>query len=108
MATKTTKTKKETKKENIKEEAGLLGSPRITEKASMHMEQNVYTFNIGKSINKGEIKKAIFAKYKVQPLKINVLNFPRKATMFKGQKGMRGGGKKALVYLKKGDKIEIA
>ena len=81
--------------------------PRITEKASFHAEQNVYTFNVEQNANKNEIKKAIFALYKVKPLKVNILMVPKKQVFVKGKKGTRGGGKKALVYLKKGDKIEI-
>ena len=85
----------------------IIKNPRVTEKASFAAEQNVYTFNIAQSANKTEIKKAIFALYKVKPVKINVLTFPRKNTMFKGRAGVKGGGRKALVYLKKGDKIEF-
>jgi large subunit ribosomal protein L23 len=82
-------------------------NPRVTEKASMAAEQNVYTFDISQPANKTEIKKAIFTLYKVHPVKVNVLNIPRKHIMSKGKAGVRGGGRKALVYLKKGDKIEF-
>lgn len=85
----------------------IIKNPRITEKASFNQEQNIYTFNVSASANKTEIKKAIFALYKVKPIKVNVLSVPRKNIMSKGKKGIRGGGKKALVYLKKEDKIEI-
>jgi large subunit ribosomal protein L23 len=86
----------------------LIKNPRVTEKASMAAEANVYTFDISKSANKTEIKKAIFALYKVHPAKVNVLSVPKK-TVLKGRskEGKRGGGRKALVYLKKGDKIEF-
>ena len=82
-------------------------NPRVTEKASNAQEQNVYTFDIAQLANKKEIKKAIFALYKVHPIKVNVLNIPRKTVLSKGRTGTKGGGKKALVYLKKGDKIEF-
>lgn len=85
----------------------IIKNPRVTEKASFASEQNVYTFDISKSANKTEIKKAIFTLYKVKPIKVNVLNIPRKNIMSKGKAGVRGGGRKALVYLKKGDKIEF-
>lgn len=85
----------------------IIKNPRITEKASTALEQNVYTFDIVKSANKTEIKKAVFALYKVRPVKVNVLSIPRKNIMSKGKLGMRGGGRKAFVYLKKGDKIEF-
>jgi large subunit ribosomal protein L23 len=85
----------------------IIKKPRITEKASFHAEQNVYTFDVEKSANKTEIKKAIFQLYKVKPIKINILSVPIKKTFVRGKVGKRGGGKKALVYLKKGDKIEF-
>jgi len=85
----------------------LIKNPRITEKSSFAQEQNVYTFDISTSANKMEIKKAIFALYKVKPVKINVLTVPRKNTFSKGKSGVKGGGRKALVYLKEGDKIEF-
>ncbi len=82
-------------------------NPRITEKASYASEQNVYTFDISDSANKTEIKKAIFSLYKVKPLRVNVLSVPKKKTFIRGKAGVRGGGRKAIVYLKKSDKIEI-
>ncbi|MBI2631050.1 50S ribosomal protein L23 [Candidatus Nomurabacteria bacterium] len=86
----------------------IIKNPRITEKASNSLEQNVYTFDISQSANKTEMKKAIFALYKVKPLKVNVLRVPKKTIMKnRSKEGVRGGGRKALVYLKKGDKIEF-
>lgn len=84
----------------------IIKNPRVTEKASYAGEHNVYTFDVMPSANKTEIRKAIFSLYKVKPLKVNVLTIPRKHIMSKGKAGTRGGGRKAFVYLKKGDKIE--
>jgi large subunit ribosomal protein L23 len=85
----------------------IIKNPRVTEKASFASEQNVYTFDISSSANKTEIKKAVFTLYKVHPIKVNVLNIPKKNIMSKGRAGTKGGGRKAFVYLKKGDKIEF-
>ena len=85
----------------------IIKKPRITEKASFFAEQNIYTFNVEQSANKTEIKKAIFELYKVKPVKVNILMVPNKQVFSKGKKGVKSGGKKALVYLKKGDKIEF-
>lgn len=85
----------------------IIKNPRITEKGSYAVEQNVYTFDITSSANKTEIKKAIFTLYKVRPVKVNVLTIPRKNIMSKGKAGVKGGGRKAMIYLKKGDKIEF-
>jgi len=85
----------------------IIKNPRVTEKASFSAEQNVYTFNVAQSANKTEIKKAIFELYKVKPVKVNILMVPSKQVFSKGKKGVKSGGKKALVYLKKEDKIEF-
>ena len=85
----------------------IIKNPRITEKASFGIEQNVYTFDISAGANKTEIKKAIFALYKVKPIRVNVLPVPKKKTFSKGIVGSKSGGRKALVYLKKGDKIDF-
>jgi len=85
----------------------IIKNPRITEKASFHTGQNVYTFDVTKPANKTEIKKAVFALYKVHSIKINVLNIPRKKIVSKGKTGVHGGGRKAFVYLKEGDKIDF-
>lgn len=85
----------------------IIKNPRITEKASVLNEQNVYVFDITASANKTEIKKAIFTLYKVKPTKVNIVPVPKKNIISRGKKGVKQGGKKALVYLKKGDKIEL-
>lgn len=85
----------------------IIKNPRVTEKGSFAAEQNIYTFDITASANKTEIKKAIFALYKVKPVKVNVATITKKVVMTRQGKGSKGGGKKAIVYLKKGDKIEL-
>ncbi|MBI2627679.1 50S ribosomal protein L23 [Candidatus Nomurabacteria bacterium] len=85
----------------------IIKNPRVTEKASFAQEQNVYTFDISTGANKTEIKKAIFSLYKVKPIRVNVLPVPRKNIMSRGRAGVKGGGRKALVYLRAGDKIEF-
>ncbi|MFA6257234.1 MAG: 50S ribosomal protein L23 [Candidatus Paceibacterota bacterium] len=85
----------------------IIKNPRVTEKGSYSLEHNVYTFDITKEATKAEIKKAIFALYKVHPVKVNVLAIPKKNVMLRGKPGSKGGGRKAFVYLKDGDKIEF-
>ncbi len=85
----------------------ILKNPRITEKVSNALEHNVYTFDITSASNKTELKKAFFELYKVKPVKINVINTKRKNIMSKGRAGVRGGSRKAMVYLKPGDKIDF-
>jgi len=82
-------------------------NPRITEKASLQQGMNVYAFNVFPHANKTEIKKAIFALYKVKPVKVNIVSMKPKKVTFRGRPEVKGGGKYALVYLKAGDKIEF-
>lgn len=85
----------------------IIKNPRITEKGSMLMEKNVYVFDVEKDANKNEIKKAIFSIYNVKPVKVNIIKVEEKKIFTRGKVGVKSGGKKAIVYLKKGDKIEF-
>lgn len=82
--------------------------PRITEKSGMASESlNIFTFEVGKNATKPAIAKAIKAIYKVTPLKVRTISLPRKKVFVRGKNGIQSSVKKALVYLKKGDKIEF-
>ena len=94
-------------KNNIGKLEGIILRPRITEKASDNAEKNVYVFEVALRSNKVLIKEAIKSIYKVDAVKVNITKIPSKVVFSKGKKGVKKGGKKALVYLKKGDKIEV-
>ncbi len=82
--------------------------PRITEKSGMANEAlNVYTFEVAQNATKPSIAKAIKLLYKVTPLKIRTINLPRKSVFVRGKSGKQSAIKKALVFLKKGDKIDL-
>lgn len=84
----------------------IVKKPRITEKAGIKSEsQNVYTFEVVKSANKKTVGEAIKQIYKVTPIKINIVNLPAKNVTARGRRGVKQAVKKALVFLKKGDKI---
>jgi large subunit ribosomal protein L23 len=85
----------------------VIRNPRITEKAAYASDKNVYTFDIAPRASKIEIVKAIKAIYNVTPIKVNVVAIPKKRVVRKNTLGVKGGGKKAYVFLKKGDKIEF-
>jgi ribosomal protein L23 len=61
---------------------------------------------VSSSANKRDIARAVNFFYKVTPVKVRVVNMPHKRVFVKGRTGFRGGGKKAYVYLKTGQKIE--
>lgn len=87
----------------------VLRSPRVTEKSSVLAEgkRAVYVFEVSKEATKDEIKKAFQTKYNAKPEKINVVNLPDKVTRRRGRVGVKQGVKKAMVFLKAGDKVEI-
>ncbi len=88
----------------------ILFAPRITEKASFLSEQGAYTFDVAKDATKEAVATAIREVYQVVPRKVTFVTVPRKMVITRGTNryGHTRGGKKAYVFLKKGDKIEIA
>ncbi|MDO8579500.1 MAG: 50S ribosomal protein L23 [bacterium] len=81
--------------------------PRVTEKAGMLAEKGVYTFEVLKSANSQQISAAIKEAYKVTPVKISIAPIKSKTMFARGKSGRTVSGKKAYVYLKKGEKIEF-
>jgi large subunit ribosomal protein L23 len=110
----TTKTKKNTDKKEVEEDKKkvkthpLIKGPRITEKSALDAERGVYTFNVAQNANKNEIKKAINFIYGVKPLRVSVTIIAKKTVTRRGIVSTKQGGKKAVVHLKKGDKIVFA
>lgn len=88
--------------------ANVLISPHITEKATALGEKNAYVFKIKPRANKIMVKQAIRETYRVLPEKVNIVYKPKKQRIFRSRKGVSPGLKKAVVYLKKGEKIEIS
>ncbi len=91
----------------MKNPTTILLRPRITEKASVKNEQSVYVFEISQKANKKDVANAIFENYKVHPISVNIATTPAKAVFIRGKVGKKAAIKKAYVYLKVGDKIEI-
>ncbi|MEY3784125.1 MAG: ribosomal subunit protein large subunit ribosomal protein [Candidatus Parcubacteria bacterium] len=117
--------KKETKVENASESkvvvnvskalptdynllAVILG-PRITEKTVEKGEHNVFTFNVRRDATKYSVRDAIKALYNVTPVKINIVNKKPAKRMVGSRSRTKhvAGMKKAYVYLKKGDTINL-
>ena len=83
--------------------------PRITEKSGIMSEKaNVYTFEVRENANKPMIAMAVKTLYKVTPVKVRTISLPAKRVFVRGKRGTSNAVKKALVYLKKGDKIDLA
>jgi len=85
----------------------VLVRPIITEKSHDLMTLNKYAFIVTKGSNKHHVKKAIEDLYGVGVENVRVLNFDPKKRNFGRIVGWKSGYRKAIVSLKKGDKIEL-
>ena len=108
----TTKIKKNKKADVVEvktatPKSSVVLGPRITEKSARSSEKGIYVFNVSAKTNKSEIKKAIKSLYGVTPVKISITIIADKAVIRRGVEGTKAGGKKAVVYLKKGDTIAL-
>ena len=90
--------------------AGVILRPKMTEKATILSEQGrgVYLFEVVKGSTKRTVSDAIQMLYKVTPTKVAVLRVPPKKSFVRGHVSYGVTKYKAYVYLKPGDKIEIA
>ena len=85
----------------------VLIKPVVTEKAANLGVSQKYVFEVASGMNKTEIKKAIASLYKVQPVKVNIINIYGKNVRYGKTYGKTKNWKKAIVTLKKGEKIEV-
>ena len=99
------------KKARAKKTSGIapkvLISPIITEKTTELSLNNQYVFLVPKETGKIEIKKAIKDLYGTDAEKVNIINIPRKRKTIGRTPGWKKGYKKAVVKLKKGQKIDL-
>lgn len=90
--------------------SAVIVKPHITEKAVKQGEQNVYTFIVHKDATKYDVRDAVTELFKVTPVKVNIVNKAPRTYMSRsrGRRVSQKGQKKAYVYLKQGDSIELA
>ena len=82
-------------------------SPLITEKSTKLSEMNKVIFKVNRSANKKTVKKSIEKIFKVNVIKINIINKQRRIKMTRGKKAKVRGYKKAIITLKKGQNIDL-
>ena len=94
----------------------IILNPILTEKSSMIMEGlNKYVFKVNVKANKIQIKNEIERRFKISVLNVRTMNYKGKSkntTIRSGGHVLRSSGKreswkKAIVTLKKGDKINL-
>jgi large subunit ribosomal protein L23 len=85
----------------------LIRRPIITEKATLLLENNQYTFEVDRKATKPEIKAAVEMMFEVKVTGINTLNPPRKSRRVGKYMGYRPLYKRAIVTLGEGDSITL-
>ena len=87
----------------------VIKTVRLTEKGARQGEKfNQYTVVADRRANKTEIRQAVQELFKVKVTKVNTLNVRGKLRRQRtAQAGQAPGWKKAIVTLKKGDKIVL-
>lgn len=86
----------------------ILIRPLVTEKtANLSASRNVYTFEVGLSSNKIEIKRAIQEVFGVRVESVRTLVVRGKARRFGRFSGKRSNWKKAYVRLAAGDSLNF-
>jgi len=82
-------------------------SPLLTEKSTNLSEQNKIVFKVPSKANKVNLKKNIEKIFKVNVIKINIINKQNRLKLARGKKVKVQGYKKAIITLKKGQSIDL-
>ncbi len=85
----------------------VLIKPVITEKATQLSALGQYVFEVAPGVNKIEIKKAIKELYNVWPIKINIIKVKGKEVRYGKSQGQTKRSVKAIITLKRGEKIDL-
>ncbi len=87
--------------------SSVLIKPHITEKAGLLSQKGVYTFEVRQDATEASVVRAVALAYKVAPIRASFAPIRSKKIFARGRRGEMGGGKKAYVYLPKGQTIEF-
>jgi|TARA_B100001964_G_scaffold120643_1_gene133984 large subunit ribosomal protein L23 len=82
-------------------------NPFLTEKSTNLSEMNKVVFKVNRSSNKRFVKKSIEKIFKVNVVKVNIVNKQNRVKIVRGKKIKVRGYKKAIVTLKKGQNIDL-
>ena len=82
-------------------------SPLVTEKSTNMSVQNKIAFKVSSGANKYNLKKNIEKIFKVNVVKINIINKQSRKKTVRGRKVKVSGYKKAIVTLQKGQSIDL-
>ena len=81
--------------------------PVVTEKSTNLSEQNKIVFKVPYGANKQNLKKNVEKIFKVNVIKVNIINKKSRYKITRGKKVKVKGFKKAIITLKKGQNIDL-
>tara|TARA_B100001121_G_scaffold264165_1_gene245371 strand:+ start:293 stop:586 length:294 start_codon:yes stop_codon:yes gene_type:complete len=81
--------------------------PLLTEKSTNLSEQNKIIFKVPSQANKKNLKTNIEKIFKVNVVKVNIINKKNRVKHTRGKKVKISGFKKAIITLKKGQTIDL-
>ena len=82
-------------------------SPIVTEKSTNLSEQNKIIFKVHNKANKKNLKTNIEKIFKVNVIKVNIINKKPRIKTTRGKKVRVKGFKKAIITLQKGQNIDL-
>lgn len=85
----------------------LIRRPIVTEKATIQLENNHYTFEVAPSATKTDIKAAIESLFDVKVISVRTMNPPRRKKRMGRFMGYKPHYKKAIVTLAEGESITL-
>jgi len=85
----------------------VLRRPLVTEKSTALQAQNKYLFEVTRDATKAQIKEAVQKAFKVRVTAVNVITVPGDRRRMGRKEVVTAPGKKAVVTLAPGNKIQI-
>jgi large subunit ribosomal protein L23 len=93
----------------MRDSRSIIKKIQVTEKGSLLVESNKYTFEVATDSNKVEIKRAVEGLFDVKVTAVNTMNYTgKKKRMRTAKYGKRSDWKRAIVTLAEGNKIDMA
>jgi large subunit ribosomal protein L23 len=90
----------------MEDRRSIIIHPIVTEKSVRLQEENKYVFRVDPRATKPEIKKAVEEMFGVTVLKVNTVNVKGKRKRLGRFEGRTSSWKKAIVFVKPGERIK--
>lgn len=100
-------TTQDKKTSSVSHVASHIVKPHITEKAYRLSEKNQYVFVVDGSATKNDVKKEIQKTYNVTITGVQATPIEARITTYKGKQNKKSRGKKMIVTVKEGQKIDF-